>query len=120
MAESPVCAAGVVISDRPQCASVQERLEKKKEQENGLDFCRCVGLGGGQQALDRYTHKGGVTVTRAEGLPVVPANLILSEADPGIYHIPPTPREPQIGDLKRWAHGGGNEGLLSKILQYTF
>lgn len=29
-----------------QGASVEERLEKKEEHDNGLDFWRCVGLGG--------------------------------------------------------------------------
>ncbi|KAK2506435.1 hypothetical protein MC885_018850, partial [Smutsia gigantea] len=40
---------------RFQGASVEERLQKKEEQENGLDFWRCVGLASGQQPLTRHS-----------------------------------------------------------------
>ncbi|VTJ79584.1 Hypothetical predicted protein [Marmota monax] len=37
---STVFLPGLVCSDRPECASVEARLEEKAEQENGLDFWR--------------------------------------------------------------------------------
>lgn len=45
--------------------SAKEQLEKKLEQENSLDFWRCVGMGGGQPPLTGDPNWGWVTVTRA-------------------------------------------------------
>ncbi|KFO35605.1 Armadillo repeat-containing X-linked protein 5 [Fukomys damarensis] len=53
---------GLVNSDRPQCASVEETLEGKEEHENALQFWRCVGLGGGQLSLNGDPNKSGVNV----------------------------------------------------------
>lgn len=58
------CLRGRSGGFRRQGASVQERLQRKEEQENGLDFWRCVGLAGGQQPLTGDSTRCGVTGSR--------------------------------------------------------